>query len=98
MPKPYPRESSEDVVAVARGRERGVPGDQSAELREARRRTPLVERDRELERIGEFLSSARKGRGGELVVEGPAGIGKTVLLAAGRDVAVAEGFRVLRAR
>src|ERR1700678_407955 len=131
MPKPYPREFREDVVAVARGREPGVtleqmagdfgvhpitlskwlrrpdvndgvkpgvPGDQPAELREARKRIRLVERDRELERIGEFLSSARKGRGGELVVEGPAGIGKTVLLAAGRDVAVAEGFRVLRAR
>jgi DNA-binding CsgD family transcriptional regulator len=32
------------------------------------------------------------------VVDGPAGIGKTVLLAAGRDGAEAEGFRVLRAR
>jgi hypothetical protein len=32
------------------------------------------------------------------VVEGPAGIGKTVLLAAGRDAPEVEGFRVLRAR
>ncbi len=32
------------------------------------------------------------------MVEGPAGIGKTVLLAASRDVAEGEGFRVLRAR
>jgi DNA-binding CsgD family transcriptional regulator/transposase-like protein len=131
VPKPYPREFREDVVAVARHRKpgvtleqiagdfgvhpvtlskwlrradvddgvkRGVSRDQSAELRGARERTHLVERDRELERIAEFLKSAQKGRGGELVVEGPAGIGKTVLLAAGRDVAVAEGFRVLRAR
>ncbi len=58
----------------------------------------LLERDRELERIGQFLRRARDSHGGELVVEGPAGIGKTVLLAAGRDLAVAEGFRVLRAR
>jgi DNA-binding CsgD family transcriptional regulator len=58
----------------------------------------LLERDRELERIGECLQRARQGRGGALVVEGPAGIGKTVLLAVARDVAEGEGFRVLRAR
>ncbi len=32
------------------------------------------------------------------MVEGPAGIGKTVLLAAGREVAEGEGFRVMRGR
>jgi DNA-binding CsgD family transcriptional regulator len=58
----------------------------------------LLERDRELERIGVCLQRARQGRGGALVVEGPAGIGKTVLLAAARDAAEGEGFRVLRAR
>src|ERR1700691_2930710 len=58
----------------------------------------LLERDRELERIGRVLDRARQGHGGALVVEGPAGIGKTVLLAASRDVAEGEGFRVLRAR
>ena len=58
----------------------------------------LLERDRELERIGECLQRARQGRGGALVVEGPAGIGKTVLLAVARDAAEGEGFRVLRAR
>jgi DNA-binding CsgD family transcriptional regulator len=58
----------------------------------------LLERDRELERIGGCLGRAREGHGGALVVEGPAGIGKTVLLAAGLDVAASEGFRVLRAR
>jgi DNA-binding CsgD family transcriptional regulator len=58
----------------------------------------LVERDRELARIGECLQRAWQGRGGALVVEGPAGIGKTVLLAGARDAAEAEGFRVLRAR
>ena len=58
----------------------------------------LLERDRELERIGGCLGRARQGHGGALVVEGPAGIGKTVLLAAGRDAAEGKGFRVLRAR
>jgi hypothetical protein len=58
----------------------------------------LLERERELERIGRRLQRARQGYGGALVVEGPAGIGKTVLLAAGRVAAQGEGFRVLRAR
>jgi DNA-binding CsgD family transcriptional regulator len=58
----------------------------------------LLERDGELERIGECLQRARQGRGGALVLEGPAGIGKTVLLAWARDAAEGEGFRVLRAR
>jgi DNA-binding CsgD family transcriptional regulator len=58
----------------------------------------LLERDRQLERIGGCLGRARQGHGGALVVEGAAGIGKTALLAAGRDAARASGFRVLRAR
>jgi len=58
----------------------------------------LLERDRELERIGRCLRRAGQGHGGALVVEGPAGMGKTVLLAAARDGAEGEGFRVLRAR
>jgi hypothetical protein len=58
----------------------------------------LLERDRELERIGRTLQRAHQGHGGALMVEGPPGIGKTVLLAAARDAAGEEGFRVLRAR
>jgi DNA-binding CsgD family transcriptional regulator len=58
----------------------------------------LLERDRELERIGECLQRARQGRGGALVVEGQAGIGKTALLAVARRTAEGEGFGVLRAR
>jgi DNA-binding CsgD family transcriptional regulator len=67
-------------------------------LAEGQRGGVLLERDQELERIGRCLSDARQGRGGAVVVEGPAGIGKTMLLAAGRDAAEGEGFRVLRAR
>src|SRR2546426_10182893 len=58
----------------------------------------LLERERELERIRRRLRLAREGRGGALVVEGPAGIGKTVMLGAARDAAKGEGFRGLRAR
>src|ERR1700691_4261375 len=58
----------------------------------------LIERDRELRRVEGCLQRAQQGRGGALVVEGPAGIGKTVLLAVARNTAGAEGFRVLRAR
>ena len=58
----------------------------------------LLERDRELERIGRCLQRAHQGHGGALVVEGPPGIGKTALLAAARDAAGEKGFRILRAR
>jgi len=58
----------------------------------------LLERDRELERIGRCLQRAHQGHGGALVVEGPPGIGKTALLAAARDAAGEKGFRMLRAR
>jgi DNA-binding CsgD family transcriptional regulator len=58
----------------------------------------LLERDGDLERIKRCLEHAREGQGRALVVEGPAGMGKTALLAAGRGLAEAEGFRVLRSR
>jgi DNA-binding CsgD family transcriptional regulator len=58
----------------------------------------LLERDLELSLIGRCLGRAREGQGSALVVEGPAGIGKTVVLTASRDVAESGGFRVLRAR
>ena len=59
---------------------------------------PLLERRQELARIEAVLGEARAGRGGFLVVEGPAGIGKTALLAAARTAALDGGMRVLRAR
>jgi len=64
----------------------------------AERSGVLLERDRELERIRRCIQRALQGHGSALLVEGPGGIGKTVLLAAARDTAEAEGFRVLRAR
>ncbi|HEX6723934.1 MAG TPA: AAA family ATPase [Gaiella sp.] len=59
---------------------------------------PLLERNEELARIGSALAGARAGRGGFVVIEGPAGIGKTALLAAARTAAAEDGMRVLRAR
>ena len=59
---------------------------------------PLLERSAELARIESALAAARAGRGTLLVVEGPAGIGKTALLAATRTSAAGAGMRVLRSR
>jgi DNA-binding CsgD family transcriptional regulator len=58
----------------------------------------LLERDDELARIESALAEARKGRGRFVVIEGPAGIGKTALLAAARSAATNSGMRVLRSR
>lgn len=58
----------------------------------------LLERSEDLARIGSALAEARSGRGSFVVVEGPAGIGKTALLAAARTAAAEEGMRVLRSR
>ena len=58
----------------------------------------LLERNEELARIESALADARTGRGRFVVVEGPAGIGKTALLAAARTAAAEGGMRVLRSR
>ena len=58
----------------------------------------LLERRQELNRIESVLAEAWNGRGSFVVVEGPAGIGKTALLGAARAAAVESGIRVLRAR
>ncbi len=57
----------------------------------------LLERERELERIGSALEGAIAGAGGVLLVEGPAGIGKTTLALAAGDAARSRGVRVFRA-
>jgi DNA-binding CsgD family transcriptional regulator/Flp pilus assembly protein TadD len=58
---------------------------------------PLVERELELEALEALLASARAGSGGAVVFEGPAGIGKSSLLAAAQTAA-AEDLRVVSAR
>jgi DNA-binding CsgD family transcriptional regulator len=58
----------------------------------------LLERHEELARIESALVDAGDGHGRFVVIEGPAGIGKTALLAAVRTAAANRGMRVLRSR
>jgi DNA-binding CsgD family transcriptional regulator len=58
----------------------------------------MIGRDTELAAITSHLAAARAGSGRLLVVEGPAGIGKTTLLGAAAALARADGMAVLRAR
>jgi len=57
----------------------------------------LLERDDELTLISVALSSASTGRGTTVIVEGPAGIGKTALCDAACEQAVAADLAVVRA-
>jgi DNA-binding CsgD family transcriptional regulator len=67
-------------------------------MTEAAASEQLLERSEELARIESALAEARSGRGRFVVIEGPAGIGKTALLAAARTAAADGGMRVLRSR
>jgi DNA-binding CsgD family transcriptional regulator len=58
----------------------------------------LLERERELERLADTIERAQAGSGELLLVEGPAGIGKTSLLRAAREIAADRGMRALTAR
>src|ERR1700752_2248391 len=62
------------------------------------RATPLLEREGELAVLGGLLADAGGGPGRRVVVEGPAGIGKTRLLEAARDAAAGLGMSALFAR
>jgi predicted ATPase len=57
----------------------------------------LLDRERELAEIGRLMEAARKGSGGLVVVEGPAGTGTTRLVEEAARVAGAAGIEVLRA-
>jgi DNA-binding SARP family transcriptional activator/tetratricopeptide (TPR) repeat protein len=58
----------------------------------------IVDRDGELAQMDAVLAQAASGSGAVLVVQGPAGIGKTRLLAEARARAAASGHAVLAAR
>ena len=58
----------------------------------------LLERDAELTAVGAALDRALAGSGSLLLIEGPAGIGKTALLDQARQLALARGMRVQVAR
>ena len=57
----------------------------------------LVERDAELAVLRALIAAALAGRGGAVLVEGEAGIGKTQLLSRARNEAALSGARVLSA-
>lgn len=58
----------------------------------------LVEREAELREAADLLGAANTGAGGAVLVEGPAGIGKSALIRAIRERAAGEGFSVLAGR
>ena len=58
----------------------------------------LLERQAELAEISRHLAAARAGDGATLMLEGPAGIGKTALLRAAREQARGAGMATLAAR
>nr|WP_281371672.1 BTAD domain-containing putative transcriptional regulator [Petropleomorpha daqingensis] len=61
-------------------------------------RDDLTDRDREVAAIRTALDALADGEGGLLLVEGPAGIGKTRLLTESRRMAAQRSVRVLSAR
>src|ERR1043166_6343111 len=58
----------------------------------------FVGRDEPMRLIGDLLRSAREGRGGALIVTGPAGIGKTRVLAEAATRAAIAGLQLVRVR
>ena len=67
---------------------------QSAPDRSAPARVELVGRDAEVQRVRRLLAAVRQGRGRVLFVAGPAGVGKTSLLACIEDAAESGHMRV----
>jgi DNA-binding CsgD family transcriptional regulator len=63
-----------------------------------RTEVPLLEREAELAELEDAVEAACSGTGRLVVVEGPAGIGKTRLVRAAREAAARAGMRVLAAR
>jgi len=59
---------------------------------------PLIERDRELAALAGVVAETSRGDAGGILIEGPAGIGKSGLLDALRAQAAVDGLRVLSAR
>ena len=76
----------------------GTPPKEIPELLRTRPSGGLIEREKELAVVEHLLAEAGDRRGGLLVLEGPAGIGKTELLQAVHARAGEVGMPILRAR
>jgi DNA-binding CsgD family transcriptional regulator len=61
-------------------------------------RKAIYEREAELAKLSAALTAARAGAGQLIVIEGPAGIGKSLLLAEARAMAATRGMAALAAR
>src|SRR3954468_1976987 len=68
------------------------------ELRRVAAPARLLERDAELAAVNAMLDAAVGGEGGLMIVEGTAGIGKTRLLGAARELALERDVELLNAR
>ena len=91
-----PPEVVDEIVAEISERETRIAGAPVAI--DAQARSELLERDRELGVLEDLIQGTLEGRRGLALIEGPAGIGKSRLLAATREAAESAGFRVLAAR
>jgi ABC-type cobalamin transport system ATPase subunit len=58
----------------------------------------LLEREREIAELGDLVDGVRDGRGATVLLEAPAGLGKSTLLARAADLAAERGVGVLHAR
>jgi hypothetical protein len=76
----------------------GSPPEKSPELFAPTLARDPLERETELALVERLLADAEGGRGAFLLIEGPAGIGKTDLLASARKRGEARGMEVLHAR
>jgi DNA-binding SARP family transcriptional activator len=97
---PGPALRSLEAEVLAQSPDLDAPKPSEAVRLVPRPRTPdgLVDRDREIAALTAAIEDLKEGRSGCLLVEGPAGIGKTRLLDETRRLAVGAGVPVRSAR
>ena len=76
----------------------GLPDSAVSPLQRLRREGSLLEREADVAALEALVADTRRGSGGVVVVEGPAGIGKSSLLESARACAEDAGLLVLGAR